>query len=270
MPRGPASGASATPTRAPPLRPAPRGTGGELGAVPPSRLTADEPRWAVALASGQFSESGAAPTTACRQGQRVQEPQLAAADEDPGAGLRRCWRPPVAGRLLALALDLHAADASTGDADAHLALTDAVASLRTAIDEVRRLGSGTAPEVLSQGGLSPALADLTRRMPVPVSLDVLADRLDPATEVIAYPVVSEAVTNAVKHAGPCGVDVTVALAEGTVTIRVANDGSGGADLLGGTGLRGLAERVNAAGGTFVVAEGRARGTLLEAVLPCGR
>lgn len=184
--------------------------------------------------------------------------------------LERDLHDGVQGRLLALALDLQAADASTRDADAHLVLTDAVASLRTAIDEVRRLGSGTAPEVLSQGGLGPALAELTRRISVPVSLDVLADRLDPATEVIAYLVVSEAVTNAVKHAGPCGVDVTVALEEGTVNICVGDDGSGGADLRGGTGLRGLAERVNAAGGTFVVSERRPRGTLLEVVLPCGR
>jgi signal transduction histidine kinase len=184
--------------------------------------------------------------------------------------LERDLHDGVQGRLLALAIDLQAADMSTRDCEAHLVLSDAVSSLRTAIEEVRRLASGSAPERLSRDGLGAALTDLVRRMPVPVSLNVFRGRLKPATEVIAYLVVSEAVTNAVKHGGSCAVDVLVAVDEQTLTIRVSDDGPGGADVRAGTGLRGLTERVNAAGGTLVVSDGSPRGTLLEVALPCAR
>lgn len=192
------------------------------------------------------------------------------AAEDERRRLERDLHDGVQGRLLAVALDLQSADAATQDGEAHLVLTDAVASLRTAIEEMRRLATGSAPETLSKHGLRAALDDLVRRMPVPVSVRAPVERLDPATETVAYLVVSEALTNVVKHAGPCSVDVEVALRDGTLGIVVGDDGSGGVDLRAGTGLRGLTERVTAAGGTLVVSERPPRGTLLEVALPCGR
>lgn len=182
--------------------------------------------------------------------------------------LERDLHDGVQGRLLAVALELQAADASTADSDAHLVLTDAVSSLRTAIEEMRRLASGSMPEILGRDGLRAALDDLVRRMPVPVSLTVPENRLDPATETMAYLVVSEAVTNAVKHGGPCTVDVCVTLGDGALEIRVTDSGPGGADVRAGSGLRGLTERVHAAGGTLVVSDRQPHGTLLEVLLPC--
>jgi len=192
------------------------------------------------------------------------------AAEDERRRLERDLHDGVQGRLLAVALDLQAADAATRDGDAHLVLTDAVSSLRTAIEEMRRLATGSAPETLARHGLGPALDDLVRKLPVPVSVSVPDGRLDPTTETVAYLVVSEAVTNAVKHAGPCSVEVAVTLEDGVLGITVADDGAGGADVRAGTGLRGLTERVGAAGGSLVVSDRRPHGTVLEVALPCGR
>jgi signal transduction histidine kinase len=192
------------------------------------------------------------------------------AAEDERRRLERDLHDGVQGRLLAVALDLQAADAATRDGEAHLVLTDAVSSLRTAIEEMRRLATGSAPETLARHGLGPALDDLVRKLPVPVSVSVPDGRLDPTTETVAYLVVSEAVTNAVKHAGPCSVEVAVTLEDGRLGVTVSDDGGGGADVRAGTGLRGLAERVGAAGGTLVVSDRRPHGTVLEVALPCGR
>jgi signal transduction histidine kinase len=192
------------------------------------------------------------------------------AAEEERQRLERDLHDGVQGRLLALAIDLQSAAAVTEDGEAYLVLSDAVSSLRTAIEEVRQLGSGAAPEKLSREGLGPALVEFVRRMPIPVSLAVGDDRLDPATEVVAYLVVSEAVTNAVKHAGSCSVDVEVSHEHDRLSIRVADDGSGGADVRAGTGLRGLTERVGAAGGTLVISDRPTGGTLVEAALPCVR
>ena len=90
------------------------------------------------------------------------------AAEDERRRLERDLHDGVQGRLLAVALDLQAADAATQDGDAHLVLTDAVSSLRTAIEEMRRLATGSAPETLARHGLGPALDDLVRKLPVPV------------------------------------------------------------------------------------------------------
>jgi signal transduction histidine kinase len=105
---------------------------------------------------------------------------------------------------------------------------------------------------------------------VPVHLSLPATRLPADVEATAYRVVSEALTNIVKHAGPCQVQAQVIRKDEVVTIRVADDGVGGADVRAGTGLRGLQERVHAAGGSLVVSEAPGHGTVLEVTLPCAR
>ena len=206
---------------------------------------------------------------------RHQAEQLAAervrADAAAAAERRRLERDlhdGVQGRLLSVALELQAADAATEDGNAHLVLSDAVSSLRIAIDEMRRLASGQAPQTLGKEGLRAALTDVTARMPAPVTLTVPDLRLNPATETLAYLVVTEAVTNSVKHASPCSVDVRITVQDDVVDIRVVDDGPGGVDVRAGTGLRGLSERVHAAGGTLIVSDQEPNGTLVEAVLPC--
>lgn len=182
--------------------------------------------------------------------------------------LERDLHDGVQGRLLALAIDLQA-EMPSADGATQLVLDEAVSSLRTAITEIRRLGAGAAPELLSRDGLRPALQELVSRMPVPATLTVAEGRLAPSTEVVAYLVVSEALTNVVRHAGADTVDVVLDVTDGTLGIRVTDDGSGGADLRAGTGLRGLSERVSAAGGTLIVSDRPTGGTLLEVALPCG-
>jgi signal transduction histidine kinase len=106
-------------------------------------------------------------------------------------------------------------------------------------------------------------------VPVPVELDVVPGRLPEAIEAAAYYVVAETVTNAVKYAEARHVRVEVGRVEGEVVVQVADDGSGGADPAAGSGLRGLADRVEALDGRFTVDSPPGAGTTVTAVLPCG-
>ena len=197
----------------------------------------------------------------------VRRSEEAAAEER--RRLERDLHDGVQGRLLALALDLRMAQRDIADGPAQLVLSDAVDGLSAAIDELRALAAGTTPERLSRYGLRTALADLVERMPVPVTLRAPPDRLPPPVEAVAYLVVCEAVTNALKHARAGSIAIDVAVADGQATVVVSDDGQGGADLRAGTGLRGLTERVGAAGGRLVVGDRRPSGTTLEVTLPCG-
>ncbi|GAB3441572.1 sensor histidine kinase [Actinophytocola sediminis] len=125
------------------------------------------------------------------------------------------------------------------------------------------------PVALDQGGLAPALESVAERSSVPVRLTVdLAERPDLATETVAYFVVSESVTNAIKHGSPDGIDISVGRDGHWLTVSVLDDGSGGARLTG-TGLSGLARRVAAADGEFSVDSPPGGPTLVSARLPCG-
>ena len=132
------------------------------------------------------------------------------------------------------------------------------------------------PQVLVEEGLESALRVLLQpagsRIGTLEMTPALADhRPPPAVEACAYYVVGEAVGNAIKHAGCEQIDVEVRLRDDdTVVVRVSDDGRGGADVRLGSGLRGLGERVEAHGGLLVVSDGPRGGTLVEAVLPCGR
>jgi signal transduction histidine kinase len=98
-------------------------------------------------------------------------------------------------------------------------------------------------------------------------LDVTDERFAPEVEAAAYFLVAEAITNAVKHAGASGVDVTIARGEDTLRIAVTDDGRGGADPAKGSGLRGLEDRVAVLGGTLTITPGP--GTTIRATLPLG-
>jgi PAS domain S-box-containing protein len=145
------------------------------------------------------------------------------------------------------------------------ALARAAADARHAIDDLRELAAGIHPLVLTDRGLGAALEELTAGAPLPVSLDVAEERYPPEVEAAAYFFVAEALTNAVKHAGAAGVDVTIARTDGELRVEVADDGRGGADPSRGSGLRGLQDRVAVLGGTFELLPGP--GTTLRASLP---
>jgi PAS domain S-box-containing protein len=146
-------------------------------------------------------------------------------------------------------------------------LNYAIDELAAGLQELRQLASGLHPAVLSERGLVPALEALALRAPVPVELKDLPDRrLPEPIEAAAYYVVAEALANVQKHAGARRVIVRAAVDGEELVVVVADDGTGGADTEG-TGLRGLADRVEALGGTLTIESESGMGTRLRARMP---
>ena len=137
--------------------------------------------------------------------------------------------------------------------------------------ELRDLARGLHPVALSERGLRSALEALTVGSGVPLTVDVAAEELPDETELAAYFVVSESVTNARRYADAGAVRVRVGPADGDVLlVEVADDGRGGADPAAGTGLLGLADRVEALGGSLEVDSPPGAGTHVKARLPLRR
>lgn len=179
-------------------------------------------------------------------------------------------------RLVALGMRLRVLQrerSGTHDPALRDGLDDAVAELSTAVAELRRIAQGVRPSALDDG-LGPALADLVRTCPQAIELDLDDVTLPDAVATTAYFVVSEAVTNALRHAGAGRIRVTVAprvAASGsaTVAVRIEDDGVGGAFARPTGGLTGLNDRVEALGGRLKVHSPAGGGTTVEAFLPCG-
>jgi signal transduction histidine kinase len=173
-------------------------------------------------------------------------------------------------RLVSLALQLRAAQAAMPtEAGALTAQLDPVADgLTDVLDELREIARGIHPAALAEGGLRPALKSLARRSAVPVRLAVGVDRrLPEPIELAAYYVVSEALTNAAKHAAATVIDVQAETGGGMLRVRVRDDGRGGADLTRGTGLVGLTDRVEALGGGLSLHSPPGAGTTVTTELP---
>jgi signal transduction histidine kinase len=133
--------------------------------------------------------------------------------------------------------------------------------------ELQELAAGIHPALLAERGLGPALASLAGRAPVPVRLAARAQRLPPVIETAVYFTCSEALANVAKHARATCVDIQVRSQDGMVTVVIADDGIGGADLLAGSGLNGVADRVEALGGRLLVQSPVGKGTRLLAEIP---
>jgi signal transduction histidine kinase len=147
----------------------------------------------------------------------------------------------------------------------------AAEGLGEVVDELREIARGIHPATLSEGGLGPALRTLARRSAVPVELHVdTGSRYPPSVEVAAYYVVSEALTNTAKHAGPSPAEVFVEERDGTLRVRVSDEGVGGAEPQRGSGLIGLRDRVEAAGGSIDVISPVGQGTMIHVSLPLNR
>jgi signal transduction histidine kinase len=168
---------------------------------------------------------------------------------------------------LGMAIRLAQRHLEDGTVDVHGLFDQAVAELGTAVAELRRLAHGVRPVGLDDG-LRAALVTLTQGAPVPVRIDVDAEQVPDNLATTAYFVASEAVANAIKHAEPRTIDVSVARADGLLRVRVEDDGRGGASRREGAGLAGLADRVEALGGTLSLRSELGVGTIVEAVLPC--
>ena len=154
-------------------------------------------------------------------------------------------------QLVSLALELRAAQAAAPPelAELRAELSRVVEGLTGVLDELREIALGIHPAILAEGGLEAALKTLARRSPIPVELDVQAEaRLPEPVEVAAYYVVSEALTNAAKHARASVVHVDVQASDHVLRVAVSDDGVGGADPVGGSGLLGLKDRAEAIGG----------------------
>jgi PAS domain S-box-containing protein len=172
-------------------------------------------------------------------------------------------------RLVALSLALTMAERRLQDDPAAGAalVAQARTELAAALEDVRELARGLHPAILSAQGLAAALPMLASRAPIPVEIDAPPDRLPEHVEVALYYVVSEALANIAKYARASRVVVRVARAGAGVEVSIADDGVGGADAGRGTGLRGLADRIEALGGVLVVSSPPGEGTRLLAVVP---
>jgi signal transduction histidine kinase len=137
-----------------------------------------------------------------------------------------------------------------------------------ALDELREISRGIHPAILSKGGLEQALRTLSRRSATPVEIEIsTSGRLPERIEVTAYYIVSEMLTNAVKHAHASVVRVVVEQLPGTLRLAIRDDGVGGADPARGSGLVGLSDRVEATGGTILVESQVGAGTAALVSLP---
>jgi signal transduction histidine kinase len=133
--------------------------------------------------------------------------------------------------------------------------------------ELRELSHGILPGVLTRGGLHAGVAELVERCALPVAVDISTQRFSPAIEATAYFVVSEALTNAIKHAGAQAAEVNCTVEGSVLRVEVRDDGVGGADPAKGSGIIGLRDRVEALGGTIEIASPSGGGTALLARIP---
>jgi signal transduction histidine kinase len=174
-------------------------------------------------------------------------------------------------RLIALSLELSLLEKQlAGDPQATTRLDRARSEIAVSLDELRTVARGLHPAVLSGHGLEVALQTIAAQSSTPVRLIVnLEGRLPEPIEVAAYYVVSEGLANIGKHAGATAVTIDVARTDGVVVVEVVDDGVGGADTEDGSGLRGLADRVEAQGGRLRIWSPAGGGTRLRAEIPCG-
>jgi signal transduction histidine kinase len=148
-------------------------------------------------------------------------------------------------------------------------LSEIATGLANAVKDLQEIAQGIHPAVLAEGGLGPAIQGLARRSTLPVELDVRIEtrRLPETIEVAAYYVVAEALANAAQHAQASAIHVQALVRNGLLALTVRDNGRGGADTTGGSGLLGLADRVGAAGGTITISSPAGEGTSVEVQLP---
>ena len=173
-------------------------------------------------------------------------------------------------RLISLGLELRLAAARVPADNRGLArqLSRTAQGLSEVMAELREISRGLHPAILERGGLGPALRALARRAGVPVEIRAdVGRRLPERVEVAAYYVVSEALTNAAKHAHASVVEIDIGVTEQTLRLQVRDDGAGGADQSRGSGLVGLSDRVAAVGGRIEITSPPGGGTILLVTIP---
>jgi signal transduction histidine kinase len=198
--------------------------------------------------------------------------RIVAAGDEQRRKIERDLHDGAQQRLSALALELRRAqrhvDGKSDPEIQHL-LGDAAEEVQVAANEIRDIARGIHPGILTQGGLAVALNALATRASVPVTVDARLQRVSSEIEITAYFVASEGLTNVAKHSSASRAWITATLEDGRFVIEVADDGVGGAETDGGTGLRGLADRVEAQGGRLRIISPAGEGTRIVGEIPCG-
>jgi signal transduction histidine kinase len=221
---------------------------------------------------GQFTELAAtALANAEARGElKASRARIVASGDDARRRIERNLHDGVQQRLVSLAFDARRVEglATAGEIDLAAQVGRLREGLVEVVDDLRELSHGIHPAILSDGGLRPALATLARRSPLPLELDLPGgDRLPEPVEVCVYYVVSEAMTNAIKHAQATHLAVRLHADRVRARLDVRDDGVGGVDARRGSGLIGLSDRVNALGGTMDVNSPVGVGTTLRVRLP---
>jgi signal transduction histidine kinase len=197
---------------------------------------------------------------------RESRTRIVTATNEARARLERDLHDGAQQRLLAIGIALQLLRQQPGDP---AVLEAAEEELASALAEMRELASGIHPAVLTDLGLVAALQALATRLGSQVRLHVPGQvrRCSPEVEAAAYFSAAEAVTNALKHAAPAPVDIAVLDGDGTLTVRVSDDGPGGADV-DGSGLMGVRDRLASVDGTLTVSSPTGSGTEVAMVIPC--
>jgi PAS domain S-box-containing protein len=201
---------------------------------------------------------------------RASRARIIAAADETRRQIERDLHDGIQQRLVSLGLQLRAAQATVPPQLRELdhELSRLAEGLTSLFDELREISHGIHPAILSEGGLGAALRALRRRSTLPLELDLRGDqRLPPNVEVGAYYVVSEALTNALKHAHASVVNIELETRDAVLHLVVRDDGIGGAAPGAGSGLVGISDRVEALGGTLKVTSAAGLGTALLVTIP---
>jgi PAS domain S-box-containing protein len=201
---------------------------------------------------------------------RASRARIVQAADDARRELERNLHDGAQQRLVALSVSLRLAEAklSSDPAAAASILTDAREELAHALEELRELARGIHPAVLTERGLAAAVDALVARSPVPVEVELPEERLPPAIEAALYYVIAESLANVAKYAGASAARVRLAVSDGRLAVlEVSDDGVGGADPARGSGLRGLADRVESLDGTLSVESPPGGGTCVRVAIP---
>jgi signal transduction histidine kinase len=196
--------------------------------------------------------------------------RIVAAGDETRRRIERDLHDGMQQQLVSLALALRSAETTVPAElrELRAQVSQVAEGLKDVLEELQETSRGIYPAILSEGGLGPALRTLARRSAVPVELNVRCDRrMTEGVEVAAYYVVSEALTNAAKHAHASLVHVDLEAEDAIVHLSIRDDGVGGAAPGQGSGLVGLKDRVAALGGTIDIASPNGAGTSLFVDIP---
>jgi signal transduction histidine kinase len=221
---------------------------------------------------GEFTElvATAIANAEARAALTASRARIVAATDEARRRLERDLHDGAQQRLVSLGLELRSIEAEVPPELGSLKgqISDAVAGLNAASDDLQELARGIHPAILSRGGLGPALKTLARRSAIPVTVHLeLEGSIPESAEVAAYYVVAEAITNTTRHARASGMDIDVRMNGPDLVLWIRDDGVGGADSTNGSGLIGLIDRVEALGGHMQIASPSGGGTALHLTIP---